>query len=49
VLIERFIRASAPLRPAMAAALVERASDPYTMAQQLIATALNKEDFNELA
>jgi len=49
VLLERFHRASAHVRPELASELAERASDPYTMAQQLVITALRKEYSNELA
>jgi LAO/AO transport system kinase len=49
VLLERFHRASDHVRPDLATALAERASDPYTMAQQLVITALRKEYANELA
>jgi LAO/AO transport system kinase len=49
VLLERFHRASAHLRADLASELAARASDPYTMAQQLVITALRKEYSNELA
>ena len=49
VLLERFARASEHVRPDLAAALADRASDPYTMARQLVITALRKEYSNELA
>jgi GTPase len=49
VLLERFHRASDRVRPELASALAERTSDPYTMAQQLVITALRKEYSNELA
>jgi LAO/AO transport system kinase len=49
VLLERFARASTDLRPELAARLAGRTSDPYTMARQLIITALRKEYSNELA
>jgi LAO/AO transport system kinase len=49
VLLERFHRASEHVRPDLASALAERASDPYTMARQLVITALRKEYSNELA
>jgi LAO/AO transport system kinase len=49
VLLERFHRASADVRPELATELAARASDPYTMAQQLVITALRKEYCNELA
>jgi LAO/AO transport system kinase len=49
VLLERFHRASAHVRPDLASELADRASDPYTMAQQLVITALRKEYSNELA
>jgi LAO/AO transport system kinase len=49
VLLERFHRASDHVRPELASALAERTSDPYTMAQQLVITALRKEYSNELA
>ena len=49
VLLERFHRASDHVRPALASALAGRTSDPYTMAQQLVITALRKEYPNELA
>jgi LAO/AO transport system kinase len=49
VLLERFHRASAHLRPDLASELAARASDPYTMAQQLVTFALRKEYSNELA
>jgi LAO/AO transport system kinase len=49
VLLERFHRASDHVRPDLATALAERTSDPYTMAQQLVVTALRKEYSNELA
>jgi LAO/AO transport system kinase len=49
VLLERFDRASAALRPELASRLAGRTSDPYTMARQLIITALRKEYSNELA
>ena len=49
VLLERFHRASVDARPALATQLAGRTSDPYTMAQQLVITALRKEYSNELA
>jgi LAO/AO transport system kinase len=49
VLLERFHRASEHLRPALASTLVDRTSDPYTVAHQLVITALRKEYSNELA
>ena len=49
VLLERFHRASEHVRPDLASALADRASDPYTMARQLVITALRKEYSNELA
>jgi LAO/AO transport system kinase len=49
VLLERFTKASAELRPTLAAQLADRTSDPYTMANQLVVNALNKEYANELA
>ena len=49
VLLERFHRASDHVRPDLASTLADRASDPYTMARQLIITALRKEYANELA
>lgn len=49
VLLERFHRASEHVRPDLASRLADRASDPYTMAQQLVITALRKEYSNELA
>jgi LAO/AO transport system kinase len=49
VLLERFHRASDHVRPELASALAERTSDPYTMAQHLVITALRKEYSNELA
>jgi LAO/AO transport system kinase len=49
VLLERFHRASEQVRPDLASALADRASDPYTMARQLVITALRKEYSNELA
>ncbi len=49
VLLERFHRASEHVRPDLASALADRASDPYTMARQLVITALRKEYLNELA
>lgn len=49
VLLERFHRASEDVRPDLASGLADRASDPYTMAQQLVLTALRKEYSNELA
>ena len=49
VLLERFHRASEHVRPDLASALADRASDPYTMAQQLVITALRKEYSNVLA
>jgi LAO/AO transport system kinase len=49
VLLERFHRASAHVRPDLASELADRGSDPYTMAQQLVITALRKEYSNELA
>jgi LAO/AO transport system kinase len=49
VLLERFHRASADVRPELATELAARASDPYTMAQQLVITALRKEYSDELA
>jgi LAO/AO transport system kinase len=49
LLLERFAKASAQLRPTLAAQLADRTSDPYTMANQLVVTAMNKEYANELA
>jgi LAO/AO transport system kinase len=49
VLLERFHRGAEHLRSDLAFELAERASDPYTMAQQLVITALRKEYSNELA
>ena len=49
VLLERFHRGAELVRPDLAAALADRASDPYTMARQLVITALRKEYSNELA
>jgi LAO/AO transport system kinase len=49
VLLERFGRASRALRPALAARLAERESDPYTMARELVAAALREEYSNGLA
>ncbi|MGZ8273354.1 MAG: methylmalonyl Co-A mutase-associated GTPase MeaB, partial [Burkholderiaceae bacterium] len=49
VLLERFHRASDHIRPGLTSALADRTSDPYTMAQQLVITALRKEYSNELA
>ena len=49
VLLERFHRASDHVRPELASTLADRASDPYTMARQLVITALRKEYSNELA
>jgi LAO/AO transport system kinase len=49
VLLERFHRASAHVRSEFASELAARASDPYTMAQQLVISALRKEYSNELA
>jgi LAO/AO transport system kinase len=49
VLLERFHRAADEVRPGLATELAERASDPYTMARQLVITALRKEYSNELA
>jgi LAO/AO transport system kinase len=49
VLLERFHRAAELVRPELASALASRASDPYTMAQQLVISALRKEYSNELA
>jgi LAO/AO transport system kinase len=49
VLLERFHRGADLARPGLAATLASRASDPYTMAQQLVITALRKEYSNELA
>jgi len=49
VLLERFHRASAHIQADFASALADRASDPYTMAQQLVITALRKEYSDELA
>jgi LAO/AO transport system kinase len=49
VLLERFHRASEHVRPDLASELADRASDPYTMAQQLVITALRKEYSDELA
>ena len=49
VLLERFHRASEHVRPSLASVLADRTSDPYTVAQQLVITALRKEYSNELA
>jgi len=49
VLLERFHRGAELVRPELAATLADRASDPYTMARQLVITALRKEYSNELA
>jgi LAO/AO transport system kinase len=49
VLLERFHRASNGVRAGFASELAERTSDPYTMAQQLVITALRKEYSDELA
>jgi len=49
VLLERFHRGAEHARPDLASELASRASDPYTMAQQLVITALRKEYSNELA
>ncbi len=50
VLLERFQRGGrGRVRPDLATALANRASDPYTMARQLVITALRKEYSNELA
>jgi hypothetical protein len=48
-LLERFHRAAEMMRPDFASELATRASDPYTVAQQLVVTALRKEYSNELA
>ena len=40
LLQERFTRLSAPLRPALARRLQNRDSDPYSLANELVATAL---------
>jgi LAO/AO transport system kinase len=49
VLLERFSRASALLRPDLVSGLADRASDPYSAAQRLVAAALRKEYSDELA
>jgi LAO/AO transport system kinase len=49
VLLERFSRASASLRPDLVTGLADRASDPYSAAQRLVAAALRKEYSDELA
>jgi LAO/AO transport system kinase len=49
VLLERFHRGAEHVRPELASDLADRTSDPYTMAQQLVITALRKEYSNELA
>jgi LAO/AO transport system kinase len=49
VLLERFQRGAEHVRPDLASALADRASDPYTMARQLVISALRKEYSNELA
>lgn len=49
VLLERFSRASASLRPDLVSGLADRASDPYSAAQRLVAAALRKEYSDELA
>jgi LAO/AO transport system kinase len=49
VLLERFHRGAELARPDLASTLADRASDPYTMARQLVITALRKEYSNELA
>jgi LAO/AO transport system kinase len=49
VLLERFHRAAEMMRPDFASELATRASDPYTVARQLVVTALRKEYANELA
>jgi LAO/AO transport system kinase len=49
VLLERFHRGAETARTGLASELADRASDPYTMARQLVITALRKEYSNELA
>jgi LAO/AO transport system kinase len=49
VLLQRFHRASENVRPDLVSGLADRVTDPYTMAQQLVLTALRKEYSNELA
>jgi len=49
VLLERFHRGAEHIRPELASTLADRTSDPYTMARQLVITALRKEYSNELA
>ena len=43
------VRTENHVRPELASTLADRASDPYTMARQLVITALRKEYSNELA
>jgi LAO/AO transport system kinase len=49
VLLERFHRSAEGVRAGLAGELAARASDPYTLARQLVITALRKEYADELA
>jgi LAO/AO transport system kinase len=46
LLMQRFARASASLAPALAARLLDRRADPYSLAAELVTTAL-REDADE--
>lgn len=49
LLLERFSAGAQAFAPALAASLVERATDPYAAAGQLIARTIHEEFFDELA
>jgi LAO/AO transport system kinase len=47
LLMQRFARASASHAPALASKLLDRRADPYSLAVELVATALREDSFDE--